>query len=273
MQRVRLILLLLLFPAAAVVGGIYLGQWLAVRAPVDQSAAAAAAANGPVDISSLPLANGNGVPEPPQPRMDGSRGVPSRVVGGSKPIPVVSAGSAGMPAPVPTAPPGTGVNPSLPPVVAGIVADPSLNISTTPYVPGSTPAPGTPGGPPAAAASGVSGWMPQADLAPAPRQSGGTYSSVVPINAGEDSGLSGLQPLVTQQFADSPPPPQSVTVSSRPPAPQGANTNMPAWQRVLRIALDRCEAQGSGRSNCVQQARTNYCEANQGWGSVPECGP
>jgi hypothetical protein len=204
--------------------------------------------------------------------MDGSRGVPPRVVAGSKPIPVVSA--AGTHAPVPTAPPGTTVNPSapsVPPVVAGLVADPSLNISTAPYVPGSTPAPGTPGGPPVTPSSGVSGWMPQADLSPAPRQGGG-YAAVVPVNADDNDDSNGLQPL-PNQFGNNPPPAQSVTVSSRPPASPAASANMPAWQRVLRIALDRCEAQGSGRNNCVQQARANYCQANQGWGTVPECGP
>jgi hypothetical protein len=274
MQRFRLILLLALFPAAAVVGGIVLGQFLAMRAPVDQAAAAAVAANGPVDISSLPLANGTGVPEPPQPRMDGSRGVPPRVTAGSKPIPTVSASGTSAPPGTGVMPvPGTGVNPSSPPVVAGIVADPSLNISTAPYVPGSTPSPGTPGGPPTQPSSGVSGWMPQADLGPAPRQSSG-YSQVVPVSADDDEGPAGLQPMVTQ-YANAPAPAQSVSVSSRPPAQAAPSptTNMPAWQRVLRIAIDRCEAQNSGRNACVQQARNNYCEANRGWGTVPECGP
>jgi len=158
----------------------------------------------------------------------------------------------------------------MPPVVAGLVADPSLNISTAPYVPGSTPAPGTPGGPPAQPSSGVSGWMPQADLSPSPRQSGG-YSQVVPVNTDDDDSPVGMQPLVTQYGNN--PPSQSVSVSSRPPAAPAPAANMPAWQRVLRIAIDRCDAQGSGRNACVQQARNNYCEANRGWGTVPECGP
>jgi hypothetical protein len=271
MQRIRLILLLALFPAAAVIGGIVLGQWLAMRAPVDQAAAAAAAANGPVDISSLPLANGTGVPEPPQPRMDGSRGVPPRVVASSKPIPTVSANGTTPGTAVPpgtgvnaSLPPGTGVNPSssLPPAVAGMLADPSLNISTKPYVAGSAPPPGTPAPP----TSSVSGWIPQSELNQT-RQGG--FAQVVPVDADDDD--SGPQSLVTQY--SNAPAPQSVSVSSRPPAAANVNANMPAWQRVLRIALDRCESQGSGRSNCVQQARNNYCEANQGWGTVPECGP
>ncbi|QEI04531.1 hypothetical protein FXN63_00820 [Pigmentiphaga aceris] len=261
-QRIRFLLLLSIFPIAAAVGGIVFGQWLAVRAPVDQSAAAAAAANGPVDIRSLPLANGNGVPEPPQPRMDGSRGVPPRVANASKPIPVVSAGAAG--APVPSAPPGTTVNPGVPATVAGLVNDPSLHISTAPYVPSATPAPGTPGGPAALPSSGASGWMPQADLSPTPRI--GAYAQVVPVTAGDNNDQGGFQPM---PVSDAPPPSQGLSVSSRPPA----GANMPAWQRVLRIALDRCEAQSSGRNACIQQARNNYCEANQGWGAVAECGP
>lgn len=264
-QRTRFFLLLAIFPVAAAVGGVVFGQWLAMRAPVDQSAAAAAAAaNGPVDLRGLPLANGSGVPEPPQPRMDGSRGVPSRVAATSKPIPVVSAGAAGAP----VAPPGTTVTPGAPAAaaVAGLANDPTLHISTAPYVPSAAPAPGMPGGPPVPPASGVSGWMPQADLSPTPRV--GAYSQVEPVNAGNDQ--NGLQPMLTQ-VSDAPPPPppsQGLSVNSRPPV-----ANMPAWQRVLRIALDRCEAQSSGRNACIQQARNNYCEANQGWGAIAECGP
>lgn len=262
MQRARLVLLLAMFPIAAVIGGVVLGQWLAMRVPVDQNAAAAAA-SGPVDISSLPLAGGSGVPEPPQPRMDGSRGVPPRVVKSSKPIPVVSAG---VPAPPGTmVVPGTGVAPATSPALAGLAADPSLHISTSPYVPSATPAAGMPGGPPAPPTSGVSGWMPQADLSPTPR---GGYSQVVPIDAGNDDRPNGLQPMVTQ-FADAPQQ-QAPAATPRSPPP---GANMPAWQRVLRIALDRCEAQGTNRNVCVQQARMNYCEANRGWGVVPECGP
>jgi len=260
-QRTRFLLLLAIFPVAAAIGGVVFGQWLAMRAPVDQSAAAAAAANGPVDLRGLPLANGSGVPEPPQPRMDGSRGVPSRVAATSKPIPVVSAGAAGAP----VAPPGTTVTPGAPAAaaVAGLANDPTLHISTAPYVPSAAPAPGTPGGPPAPAASGVSGWMPQADLSPTPRV--GAYAQVAPVNADDDQG--GFQPMATQ-VSDVPQQSQGLSVSSRAPV-----ANMPAWQRVLRIALDRCEAQSSGRNACIQQARNNYCEANQGWGAIAECGP
>lgn len=265
-QRTRFFLLLAIFPVAAAVGGVVFGQWLALRAPVDQSAAAAAAAaaNGQVDLRGLPLANGSGVPEPPQPRMDGSRGVPSRVAVASKPIPVVSASAAGAP----IAAPGTTVTPGVPvaAAAAGLANDPTLHISTAPYVPSAAPVPGAPGGPPVAPASGVSGWMPQADLSPTPRV--GAYAQVVPVNADDDTG--GLQPRLTQMSdVPPPPPPQGLSVSSRPPAA----ANVPAWQRVLRIALDRCEAQSSGRNACIQQARNNYCEANQGWGAIAECGP
>lgn len=256
-QRTRFLLLLAIFPVAAAIGGVVFGQWLAMRAPVDQSAVAAAA-NG---AASLPPANGSGVPEPPQPRMDGSRGVPSRVAATSKPIPVVSAGAAGTP----VAPPGTTVTPGVSPsaAAAGLALDPTLHISTAPYVPSAAPAPGTPGGPPAPAASGVSGWMPQADLSPTPRV--GAYAQVAPVNAGDDQG--GFQPMATQ-VSDVPQQSQGLSVNSRAPV-----ANMPAWQRVLRIALDRCEAQSSGRNACIQQARNNYCEANQGWGAIAECGP
>lgn len=225
MQRYRLILLLAAFPVAAVIGGIVLGQWLSERAPVDQ-AAVAAAAGGPIEISRLPMASGSGVPEPPQPLPDGTRGVPPRMVSDGLVVKTVMASVVEQP------PAGVIVSTQRPSAAAIAAASPS----------------------------------PYGD-APVPVVVPGTYSDIAPVNAVDDSGF----------IPDGPAPGTTVGMNSAAPAPAraqpiSANPNMPAWQRVLRIALERCESQGSHQAVCVNEARENYCASNNGYGIVPECG-
>lgn len=75
--------------------GLMLGLWLSWHAPADMVAAPAAPQpQTRVGSAEAPVAQIDAntfVPEPPQPRLDGSRGVPRRQVTASNPIPMVSA--------------------------------------------------------------------------------------------------------------------------------------------------------------------------------------
>lgn len=94
MQR-KYILMALGCVGAVALGGFLLGAWLSWNAPADLTMVTAnpppvprqGSAEAPVaqiDASAF-------VPEPPQPRLDGTRGVPRRQVQANAPIPMVSA--------------------------------------------------------------------------------------------------------------------------------------------------------------------------------------
>ena len=75
--------------------GLLLGWWLSWHAPADMvNAPAAPQPQTRVGSAEAPIAQIDAntfVPEPPQPRLDGTRGVPRRQVPASNPIPMVSA--------------------------------------------------------------------------------------------------------------------------------------------------------------------------------------
>lgn len=78
-----------------VVGGFLLGAWLSWNAPADLTVVSPNPAPVPRQGSAeAPVAQidaGVFVPEPPQPRLDGTRGVPRRLVQPTAPVPLVSA--------------------------------------------------------------------------------------------------------------------------------------------------------------------------------------
>ncbi|WP_132979699.1 hypothetical protein [Pigmentiphaga sp. D-2] len=87
------ILMGLAFVAMVVVVGVLFGLWLSWNAPVDRAAEAPVpvAQGRPGEAPVAAVDQETYLPEPPQPRVDGSRGVPSRPVQPSAPIPLVSA--------------------------------------------------------------------------------------------------------------------------------------------------------------------------------------
>ena len=87
------ILMGLAFVAMVVVVGVLFGLWLSWNAPVDRVAEAPVPVvqGRPGEAPVAAVDQETYLPEPPQPRVDGSRGVPSRLVQPSAPIPLVSA--------------------------------------------------------------------------------------------------------------------------------------------------------------------------------------
>jgi len=87
------ILMGLAFVAMVVVVGVLFGLWLSWNAPVDRAAEAPVpvAQGRPGEAPVAAVDQQTYLPEPPQPRMDGTRGVPSRPVRPNAPIPMVSA--------------------------------------------------------------------------------------------------------------------------------------------------------------------------------------
>lgn len=93
------ILMGLAFVAMVVVVGVLFGLWLSWNAPVDRAAEAPVpvAQGRPGEAPVAAVDQQVYLPEPPQPRMDGTRGVPSHPVRPNAPIPMVSAATQPQP--------------------------------------------------------------------------------------------------------------------------------------------------------------------------------
>jgi hypothetical protein len=124
--------------AMVVLVGVSFGLWLSWNAPVERAAEAPVpvAQGRPGEAPVAAVDQQTYLPEPPQPRVDGSRGVPSRPVRPNDPVPMVSAASEPQPdtlistiAPDLQAltPPGPGEAPETPRM---IVQQPSSQVAT-----------------------------------------------------------------------------------------------------------------------------------------------
>ncbi|ARP93021.1 hypothetical protein [Bordetella genomosp. 13] len=225
---------LLLAVGAAAWGGIQLGDWLVAHAP--QASPAPGQEEGAA--SQQPVLDANGRPyvaQPPQPRVDGTLGVPEKPTGSEWTIPTVS--------------------------LFETVTDPSVQISRTnvtmdeaQQLAANSDVPLPSGG------SDVT----TLDLQSLGSQGTGVQPTATPIRPAPGVSMN-QQPLVGQ----GPP----VTMAQAPQAQPAPPQNNPGnWQDALRRELAQCADRGFfERPTCSWNARNKYCAPNRAWGAIAEC--
>ena len=236
-------------------------QWLAAQAPRVTAGPLGGFMldDGPGDPRLPPLeridASGQGeaLPEPPQPLTDGSRGVPQRpAVDASAPIPVVQATASGSPDPnnpvpaeLPQDQPFIDFDTLTLPERLAIQQAEAVELPRTETLP-------SPGAAPIVVVEAV---QPAARPAQPPMPTSPTPTvSAVPAPT-----------------ASAPPPP---TAPAPPPAPASAITPNPdAWVRGLQQDIQTCSSLGFfARTACESRARQRWCEPNNGYNRIRECG-
>jgi len=225
-----LFLTLLLAVGAAAFGGVQLGDWLVAHAPM----AAPPPGQDAADPDRVVLdANGRPyVAQPPQPRVDGTLGVPEGPRGAEWQVPTVSLFDTVTDPSVSLARDGLSEAEAreLAEASSALPAGPADVVTVDLVRPGEGSRPqAIPGQPP-----------------------------IVPI-------VPGLPPppdsAAVAQAAPMPPAP------GQPAAPGQQD-----WRDALRRDLQQCASQGFfDRPSCSWAARNKYCAPNRAWGTIPEC--
>ncbi|WP_144636847.1 hypothetical protein [Bordetella genomosp. 13] len=228
---------LLLAVGAAAFGGIQLGDWLVAHAPQ----ATPAPGQEETEAAQQPVLDANGRPyvaQPPQPRVDGSLGVPEKPAGSDWAIPTVS--------------------------LFDTVTDPAVQISRTNVSQEEARQ--------LAANSDVPLPSTGSDVTTLDLQSLGNQGTGVQPTAQQPAatpirpapGVSMNQPAMGQASA-----PAAMGQPAQPSVPQN---NPGHWQEALRSELAQCADRGFfERPTCSWNARNKYCAPNRAWGAIPEC--
>lgn len=225
--RISIFIVAALMVAAA--GGAWFGHLLVQQAP--KSPVPAAAGSTPIAIG----LNGGQIPEPPQPLLDGSLGIPERT-------PAI---------PVPEAPLVSILDDENVPIRVSSASSTSrssgdddleaLLLRENNFLSNS-----------GAAGNGVAGVTPQ--------DSAGMVAQAAPA----------APPQPAPRRDGELPPELAFAVALPADAPPPSST--PAWLGNLRASLARCTTQRYFSQNeCEQRLRLQHCEPNRGWGQVPEC--
>lgn len=233
----RLLFAILVVAAgAAAWGGVNLGDWLVAHAPqaiLAHGQGDAAAQDGPVlDANGRPY-----VAQPPQPRVDGTLGVPDRPAGSDWTIPTIS--------------------------LFDTVTDPSVQISRGNVTLAQAEQYAAQSGLPLPSGSGDIATL---DLANAPQAPAGQQPAIPVPAAPPITAAPGFShtPLVTRASAPTPAP---AAAGAAAPAQRPG-----AWQDALRQELAQCANQGFfDRPTCAWNARNKYCGPNRAWGTIAEC--
>jgi len=224
---------LLVAVGAAAWGGLQLGDWLVAHAPQ----AAPAPGQEENEWSQQPVLDANGRPyvaQPPQPRVDGTLGVPERPATPQWTIPTVSLFD-------------TVTDPAVQISRENVTMDQARQIAENSDVP-------LPNGSSDVTTLDLAMDGQAAGGPPAPQQG--------PIQAAPGVGLN-QQPLVAQSPGQAAMPQQPVQGA----APQD-------WQAALRHELAVCADKGFfERPSCSWNARNRYCAPNRAWGTIAECPP
>lgn len=214
--------------AVSAAGGVWLGNWLGAQAP---QSVASLEAQGAGTIGLTDGSQGAQVPEPPQPRMDGTRGTPPR------PADIFA---------------------NAPPLVS-VLEDANAEISLSSTVP---PAPDE--------LATMFGQGPGVGFPDTPGTSGlptNAYSDVATVNLDPPAPVA-PQPFdpsngLPLQYAPALP----ADAPQTPAAP--ASADWQAALRNGLAACE--QQGFFSRPSCRQQVRATYCTPNQAWDRVPEC--
>lgn len=230
---------LLLAVGAAAFGGIQLGDWLVAHAPQ----ATPAPGQEETEASQQPVLDANGRPyvaQPPQPRVDGSLGVPEKPAGSDWAIPTVS--------------------------LFDTVTDPSVQISRTNVSQEQARQ--------LAANSDVPLPSGGSDVTTLDLQSlGNQGTGVQPTAQQPQQAVAPIRPAPGVSMNQQPMGQASAPMAVGQPAQSAVPQNNPGnWQELLRRELAQCSNQGFfERPTCSWNARNKYCAPNRAWGAIPEC--
>ncbi len=209
----------LLALAASGWGGIQLGDWLATQAPAASSPTFSPELALTLDARGMPL-----VVQPPQPRIDGTLGVPDPALAIDWHVSRISPASRGRAPMTSVLPAAMLTQEEAWRLMAGTQAASTSNTGNT----GNTGNKGNEGAPPTRLA---------------------VAADVVPQAA-----LEGLD------------------MAPVPAAPARSSRTAPGWSDALERALAKCaQLDFSERPMCAWSARSKYCDANRGSGTVAEC--
>lgn len=220
--------ILLVALGVSALAGIQFGDWLVAHAPPAGPASAQAAIQEPVlDADGRPY-----TAQPPQPRVDGTLGVPDPHVGTNWKVSTVS--------------------------LFDGPRNPLVSISRYRYSPGEARRAGDAG------RSGGGG-------GPAPRGGSTAVGSLDLATQQARTQQSAEQGTPIQAPRRIPDQTLVQSIDMAPARPPAAN-NAGGWQDSLRRELAQCAKMGFfDRPTCSWNARNRYCGPNQAWGTIPQC--
>lgn len=263
---------------ASLIGGFWLGHLLSASVPLNPSTHVDTVDTRSRQIGGIAAAD---VPEPPQPLVDGSFGVPRRVQRTGDPVPVVSAFDSNQPPPISITLEGD-------PILALIESRLAQDAPAPNAVAGHAPVPPMPGIPAPGYVFADTGAVRVPDagtVPPPPARPAAQRSRIRPEDLPPELAFAVAQPAEPSQnlppLAVTPAQPNLPPLATTPAQPSGSARTQPApgmprngagWQAALRSALAQCDAlREPGRSECIYRARMNYCGANNAWGTITEC--
>jgi hypothetical protein len=221
--------------------GIELGEWLVQKAPD-----AISSTTGNKSKTSIPTLDANGrayVAEPPQPRIDGSLGVPKEIVPSDWSIVAIDV---------------DGVVRDSDEMIRIDVPKTEAELATQTLAAGGNE---LPKGPNDIATLDVASTNTQIPPPYPSTQKGSTPYALTPVPS-------------TSTNKTAPPSAANSTTNttSRSDNPKSGNDNKVSWQQALHTDIGRCsQFNFFDRPRCIEQVQRKYCGPNNAWGKIPDC--